>query len=431
LRQLPGPGRRLNWILVGRLSILGALSAIGIALLGSREVGLAYGLTAAVAIVTTILTRGGFAGRRPPLSTHALPVIDSLLLGVIVHFAGGMDGPFSIFFFIHALYAGNVLGARGGFYCALLDTLILATSGQLALMGLTAQSGGQLFEYFSHEAQTGLAYSYLGLRLFLHACLLISAGLISGFLSERLKSQSGRLLEALDALRTTNARSRDILESLPNGILVIAGSGEPLSANSAARSMLGLGEDWQGDLRKSDIYASISRLSTAGAIPQMVDFVGGQRIIACQAGTFEQGSSERPGMLFVLTDVTELRNLQSQLEEREKLAVIGRLSATMAHEIRNPLASISGAAQVIRSGCSSEAWEKMTGLIVGQARRASDIIEGYLELARGGSRQAAPEDVRLDLVVHEAVENARRGYAHAQPWCRAGRAASCSSSRTS
>jgi two-component system sensor histidine kinase PilS (NtrC family) len=409
LPLLTGTGRRLNWILVGRLSVLGVLASLGIVFLGVEKVGLALGLTAAAAVVTTALT-ASIAGRRSILPASLLPFFDSILLGVIVHYAGGVDGPFSIFFFIHALYAGNVLGVRGGFYCALLDTLILGVSGQLMIMHVGPVAGSQLLTFLTTSKSADLTYSYLGLRVFLHACLLITSGLVSGYLTEKMRSQTGRLREALDALKTSNARSREILESLSDGILVFDSDFNPIRANSAAREMLGLGADWESGIRSTQIYPVLKRTGMAGNFPDFMDIVSGSRIFECRVGRFEQDGRDIPGVILVLTDVTELRNLRSQLAEREKLAVIGRLSATMAHEIRNPLASISGAAQVIRSGCEEPVRERMSDLIVGQARRASDIIEGYLELARG-SRPEADEEVHLEHVVYEAAETARNTYA--------------------
>ena len=406
---LSGSGRRLNWILVGRLSILGVLAALGIGFLGVGTVGAAYGLTALAVVATTALTASPL-GRKPVLPAKLLPYIDSFLLGVIVHFAGGVDGPFSIFFFVHALYAGNVLGTRGGFYCALLDTLILAISGQLMIMHLGPSGGSALLAFLGSAPKIRLTYTYLGLRVLLHACLLITSALVSGYLTEGLRSQAGRLREAIDALRTSNARSRDILESLTDGILVFDSTGQPIGANRSAKEMLGLGEAWESQVRASPVYRLLGRMKTSGGGPEAHDLAIGEKVFECRAGRFEQGGQASPGVILILTDVTELRNLRSQLAEREKLAVIGRLSATMAHEIRNPLASISGAAQVIRSRCEAPVQERMTDLIVGQSRRASDIIEGYLELARG-TRMNGEDEVHLEQVVDEAIEIARGSFA--------------------
>ncbi|NLP04630.1 PAS domain-containing protein [Candidatus Fermentibacteria bacterium] len=405
--------RRLTWMLVGRLVILGGLSAFGIAVLGAARINLAYGMTGAGAVVSTTAFAAWYRAR--PVSRllpAAMIVFDSLLLGAIVHFAGGLDGPFAALFILHALYAGNVAGTRGGFYVALLDTFVLAASGFTAIVSGMPAGGTELLEFLGQGVPIELSTRYVFLRVLLHACLLIPAGLASGYFSETLGRESGRLKEALDALRTSTARSRDILRNLSDGILLIDGDGTPLSLNPSARRMLGLGSDWQEAVRSTEIYRILRNRNPAEGFPDRIDVVADDRIIECKLGEFEPGSPVESGaVLAVLTDVTELRTLRSRLEEREKLAVFGRLSATMAHEIRNPLASISGAAQVLRSGAFDRSrFDSLVDLIVVQSKRTSDIIEGYLELARGSTRDDTG-DLRLDLVLSEVIDSARRGFA--------------------
>jgi signal transduction histidine kinase len=174
--------------------------------------------------------------------------------------------------------------------------------------------------------------------------------------------------------------------------------------------MLDLGEGWEAEVRTTQVYRLLAGYQKAGVFPENIDLVSGDRILECRMGIFHDSYSARPGAMAVLTDVTEIRTLRSRLEEREKLAVVGRLSATMAHEIRNPLASISGAAQVIRTGTLDEAGTaRMVEMIIGQSRRASDIIEGYLEVARGG-RMREETELRLDRLISVVVEGAARSY---------------------
>lgn len=381
-------------------------------MLRSPAIDVAYG-SASVAIILLGLAFailiGRFPGRRFPW--WILMVGDSLVLGTVVHFAGGIDGPFAAVFILHSLLAGNTLGPRGGTYISLLDTLVLALSGFMTVNGIAPEGGSLLVKQLGLNTPTSLTVQYVMLRVALHGMLLLTVGLISGFLSELLRQQSGRLSDALEALRASRTGSRDILESLADGILVLDSDGVPLGANGTLHRMLGLGADWEAAVAKTQIYRLLRSMQDSGEIRGNIDLVVGDRVLECRMGTFRDASGEEPGVMAVLTDVTELRNLRSQLAEREKLAVVGRLSATMAHEIRNPLASISGAAQVIRSGGLSDLEvERMSGMIVSQSQRASDIIEGYLEIARGG-RQREDCDLRLDDLLREVVEGARRSYA--------------------
>ena len=405
-------GRRLTWIQVWRLAVLGSLCAFGIAVLGSSQVRAAYLVATAILLGNSILYSILYS-RKPEsrLPAWLLCGLDALVIGVIVHFAGGIDGPFAMVFLLHALLAGYLLGIRGGSWMAVLDTLILSSSGMLTLSGRGPADGSAVIARLGLDASADLSGQYIALRVFLHALLLLSAGLVSGYLTELLRRQSGRLQDALETLRANRAGSRDILENLADGILVLDSGSHPLGANGSLRRMLSLGEDWEPEVRQTQLYRLLAGYQKAGAFPDNIDLVTDDKILECRMGVFNDSYGEEPGAMAVLSDVTEIRNLQSKLEEREKLAVVGRLSATMAHEIRNPLASISGAAQVIRTGGLDEAGEaRMIEMIIDQSRRASDIIEGYLEVARSGKAREESE-IRLDMLIRGVVEGARNSYA--------------------
>ncbi len=405
-------GRRLTWIQVGRLAVLGSLCAFGMIVLGSEQVRSAY-LAAAVLVIGNGLLFALLAGKDSRLraASWLLCLVDSVIIGLIMHYAGGVDGPFAMVFLLHALTAGYLLGVGGGAWIAAADSLMLATSGILTLSGLSPVEGSEMISRLGLEASPELSSQYVALRVFLHALLLLSAGLVSGYLSELLRKQSGRLQDALEALRANRAGSRDILENMADGILVLDSEGAPLGVNGSLRGMLELGGDWETTVKGTQLYRFLSGYQKAGSFPDNIDLVVEDKILECRMGVFHDSYGEKPGAMAVLSDVTEIRNLRSRLEEREKLAVVGRLSATMAHEIRNPLASISGAAQVIRSGGLDERGSsRMVEMIIDQSRRASDIIEGYLEVARGGKAREETE-VRLDLLLSGVVEGARNSYA--------------------
>lgn len=407
-----GRVRRPTWLQVGRLAVLGSLCAFGIAVLGSEQVRSAYLVAAAILVGNSALF--SLASARMP--GHSLPAwilccLDAVVIGIVMHFAGGMDGPFAMVFLLHTLLAGYLLGVRGGAWMAVIDTLILSTSGMLSLAGMGPSDGSAMIARLGLEASADLSGQYIALRVFLHALLLLSIGIVSGYLAELLRKQSGRLQDVLEAVRANRAGSREILENLADGILVLDASGDPIGGNSSLRQMLSLGDPWEHAVRKTQLYRLLAGYQRAGTFPDNIDLVTDDKILECRMGVFHDSYSEKPGSMAVLSDVTEVRNLRSRLEEREKLAVVGRLSATMAHEIRNPLASISGAAQVIRSRDMDEQGEaRMVNMIIDQAKRASDIIEGYLEVARGG-RMREETELRLDMLLKGVVEGARNSYA--------------------
>ena len=398
------PGR-LIWLQVGRLAVLGSLSVLGMVYL--EPLRLIY-LAVACAVVVTAAAAWLFLRKRPRIlwPYWIISGLDSLLLGVLIHYAGGIDGPFVVFFYLHAAVAGLYLGLSGGLAMAVLDMIVLATSGVLTLSGAPPEYAGGMLAFLGRSGMLEISTNYILLRSFLDGLILASIGLVAGYLSEHLIQESGRLQQLIKALRETRARSREVLESLADGVLVVDNEGELVSVNRACREMLGLGEGG-ADLRETRVHKLLLDYLGGGLFPENIDLVLGERIVECRMGRFVDEDGENAGAIAVLTEVTELRDLRSRLEEREKLAIVGRLASTMAHEIRNPLASMSGAAQILSQGeLDLEKAGRMSSLIVNQARRISETIEGYLQMSRRNS-SASFEDLKLGAVLQKVLDEGR------------------------
>ncbi len=199
------------------------------------------------------------------------------------------------------------------------------------------------------------------------------------------------------------ARSRQILDSLHDGVVVVDHEGATVNVNPAAVELLGTDRP----MENSPLGRIVKDFQLNRDFPPEMDIVLGEKIIGCKFSQY----GEHGGAIVILTDTTDIRNYRAALEERDKLSLIGRLSATMAHEIRNPLASMSGAAQMLATGkLDREKAERMAGLVDKQARRVSELIEGYLSLSRS-SRDFPFSRVNVNLLIRENVESAMHGFA--------------------
>lgn len=111
-------------------------------------------------------------------------------------------------------------------------------------------------------------------------------------------------------------------------------------------------------------------------------------------------------LLIVFQDLTELRRMESELRRIDHLAGLGRTTAQLAHEVRNPLAALRGAAQLLSSDVAAESPPgRLIHLVMREADRLAALVESYLRLARPSKPTCAP--TRLDRVVRETVEMLR------------------------
>ncbi len=398
-------GRRRTWLQVGRLSVVGILTLSGIFVMEQPELNIIYIAIALIALgsflITAPITKRNPASRKP---YWFLLVIDSFLIGSIIYISGGVDGPFTPFLVIHVLTYGFYLGISGGLIAAVLNVLLTSVFSIIALNVPGPKTTlSPLLTTLIQSGQLKISTTYIFLRILINGLLLFGSGLASGIISQSIYTESGHLQRALRNFTELKTRSRHILNSLHDGVVVVDSNGELISINPAAIRFL----DTSHPMEESQLGEIVRSFLRNKDFPPGIDIVVEEKVIECRFNQY--GDTE--GAIIVLTDATELRNYQAALEERDKLALIGRLSATMAHEIRNPLASMSGAAQILASGkLDKDKADRMASLIEKQSRRVSELIEGYLSLSRSTSDFPFTV-IDVNEVVMDSVESAMHGFA--------------------
>ena len=392
---------------MGRLAVLGILSVAGAFLLHRDNLSTVFLSVGAAAVITTLATTPVMR-KHPNIRWpyYALCVFDALALGVITAVSRGAESPFIPFMVAHAFVYGFYLGIPGGLTAAAVTTSALGASVAFSLLGpATAKSVmvGTLLE----AGHLKLSANFLVAQVALIAGLFFASGAAGGVLGRMFYSEKGMLQRVIDNLAEVRARSRKVLENLSDGVVVVNAQGSLVQANPAATRMLGLSERQGFTLRGTVIESAITQFLAERHPPESMEMVVDESIIHCRFSPSDQGD----GLIVVMSDITEAANLRAALEERKRLAIVGRLSATLAHEIRNPLASISGAAEMLASGKLPEGKsQRMTSIIVNQSKRVSELIDGYLSLARD-SNDFPQNPIELGSFTADAVESAIHGYA--------------------
>ena len=134
---------------------------------------------------------------------------------------------------------------------------------------------------------------------------------------------------------------------------------------------------------------------------------GGPRDLGVSVSPLATAEPGRRGYLLVFQDLTEIRRRDREVRLREKLAAVGEMAAHLAHEIRNPLGSISGSAQVLMSeGNMSSEQERLLAIITRETKRLSDTLNQFLYQARPALTRSP---VDLGRLIAEAVTLLRNG----------------------
>jgi signal transduction histidine kinase len=289
--------------------------------------------------------------------------------------------------FLYAMFAADVLGASvlsawtGGpssllvflyFPVIAAGAYLLGQTGANVVAGLSAVGliGVALLSPGSADDPL-LAYWESGSRVL----SLILVGVLSGQLAESLAA-AGRQLQV------QKVASETVLERVRAGVLTVDLTDHVVEVNPSGRLLLG---DIEGR-RLTDVFR--------GAMHHRAweEVLGERRLVCSQAVLPDQGR------VVVVEDVTELWAMRERAQRDERLVSVGQLAAGLAHEIRNPLASLSAVLQMLQEDHPSRQLE----LALGEAERLNRLVEDFLSASRRPSLSQVPLD--LDDLVRDAVD---------------------------
>ncbi|MEL6349659.1 MAG: ATP-binding protein, partial [Myxococcota bacterium] len=192
------------------------------------------------------------------------------------------------------------------------------------------------------------------------------------------------LLSQIQRTQSIQREHSELLERLPVAILSTE-DGQIVEANPQVYKLF-------GELESKAVEDLLGALPEAERWEKRLEIQGEQRWISAFRGPLEGG-----GEVFILEDITRLREMEAQIEREERLAAVGRLAASLAHEIRNPLTSLSGSVQLLQEGKDNP----LLRIILREVNRLNELVEDFLQSAR--PLTLTFELVELDQMVQEVV----------------------------
>jgi two-component system sensor histidine kinase PilS (NtrC family) len=273
-------------------------------------------------------------------------------------------------------------------------TLLGFTSGVLPAFGLS----GREAEVDPVQLAYVLAFSSLQI---------LGATLVVVLIRRSMQSLRRTLTESEAAVGDLSALYRRVVDSLFSGLITTDLEGRITSANPAAEVILKrtlppgipLSEVLPADLGIEAGQARERRFECTLRIPD-----GSSRIIGGNVAPLRGAERGRTGFLLLFQDLTEIKELEERTRLSERLAAVGELSAGLAHELRNPLASILGSVQILRQQGQSQAMlDRVLGILGRESERVSAILTDFLDYAR--PRPLKPRSLWLPDLVRELKES--------------------------
>lgn len=324
-------------------------------------------------------------------------VWDLLFATVLLLMTGGIGSPFSFLYLLSIINSSVLLSRRQAIYtaslCGILYGAILDLQyyGMLTPLGLTR---GQALQFGD---------TYIFYNIFLNLFAFFSAALLTGWLAEQASRSESALkhkeidFEELERLNGT------IVASLSSGLLTVTEDDRIRVFNHFAEQMTGLSQQEVYDRPLSEVIPELSRarvLTTGGRSEVEASLQGERRTVGLSTSPLFDKDGARIGTIVNFQDLTMFKRMEAELKRSDRLAAVGKLSAAIAHEIRNPLASISGAVQLISQGEEiAEGDRQLLDIVLRETDRLNGLLRDFLAYAR--PRQPMKFRVHLSSLVHD------------------------------
>jgi len=321
--------------------------------------------------------------------------LDVVLITWGINVSGGLDSYFSTLYFLEIVMAGVLLPSRrAGLATALGSSALHGIHLNLAMFGY-APSEGMSFPDDAGSLQGILAMTAFGF---------CAVGYLTDLLAAKWQASSLALRESTGRVAFLQALTSHIIDSLGAGLITTDLDGRIYLFNPAAARFSGRSaeEAVGNDIR--DVFPDLPADPKAGHLELVLDRPGVPSVCLHFSVTeLAMGARTPTGRVWVFDDVTELREMEQELRRQERMAVIGSMSAGMAHEIRNPLASITGSFDLLRADLElGPEEEQLARIIARETDRLNQIINDFLAFARPAPPERRP--VYVECLLSDTVK---------------------------
>jgi two-component system sensor histidine kinase PilS (NtrC family) len=319
-------------------------------------------------------------------------VCDLLMVTALVYLTGTQDSYF-IWLYPTAIIVASILFSREAtFIVAGLSFVLLGGLAELIYYNLLPRM--QIAVPSSRQLQTWI---------FSNLFYFMAVAYLSSLLSQSLRRQGDELEAKRGELQDLQAFNEDIIHSMRSGLLTTDLNGRILLLNRPGEDITGYRFRAVRGMMLQDVWPIFwlpGGATAEGKLPQRreVDFLtsdGQQRFIGISVAPLRTGEGRTTGgYVFNFQDLTDLKRLEQEVATKERMAALGRLSAAIAHEIRQPLTAMAGAVKELgRLVPLQEDEQHLVGIVSRESERLNKIITEYLNYSREKTYEFSDEDV--------------------------------------
>jgi len=334
---------------------------------------------------------------------------DVVLVTILIYITGGAESIFSFVYLFSIISASMILYRTGGLMVASMSTILFGVLLNLEYYGVLIPLGKKGVEYTAPDAHYFLYLWGMNMAAFYLVAIL------SSNISQRLKETETELERKKLYYSELEALYRDIVENVESGLISVDREGHIVFLNKAGEDILGYSLDELYREPVSKIFPWVDPVGEGfsnGVDLKRKGQLRGEAIFKRKDGKdIFLGFSISPsrgigGKIMVFQDITKVKEMEEQVMRSEKMAAIGELAAGIAHEIRNPIASISGSTEILQEELGgSNHYKPLMDIILREADRLNRLVTDFLQFSKPAQPQK--EVFPLRNLIDEALLSLR------------------------
>lgn len=391
--------RRLLWLAVFRVAAVTVLvgTTAVITFKGGEPLGGQSTISlSTLAVGTNLLQIGVVLLLRMRRHLHTLALVqiagDVVFAASLVYLTGGADSLFTFLYLLAIVNGGVLLAQQGAWFAA--GTAFVGHVGLVLLLqfGVLPPAHGITL--------TRLGWADLYQAIFTHGAAFGLTAVVASYVARQLERADARAEVAEGSFKQLSALHDAIVRSISSGIITTDESERVTFINRAGEEILGTHADSLRSLSLDSIFPVVgAALSRSPSVGQRLECGwtrpdGTRLILGFTINPLVDGEGRRLGTSAVFQDLTPFRELEARAARSERLATVGELSAGLAHELRNPLASMSGSIELLAAtGSHSAEDQKLFDIVLREADRLNGLVTDFL----GFARPAAPQKTSVSL----------------------------------
>lgn len=359
-----------------------------------------YSVVSAIGVLTILYALSLAWVANLKFFTFIQVTVDVFLVTVIVFVTGGIESYLPMLYTLAVIGGAILLGMRGGFYAASLASMAFGAVILLDFYELLPE----WYKVLWSPAQP--SWGNVATTYTTNVIAYFTVAYLSGYLAESTARVERELVEKEIDYERLEALNRRIVENITSGIMTLDEQGRITSFNNAAVAATGLELRAVYYRHVSEVFPGL--LSGEDGAPIVSGrtektFCLGDGVERYLGFNISPGPGDEVSKIIIFQDLTKLKALEEQLRRADRLKALGELSAAIAHEIRNPLASISGSIQVLREELDLTSDDAhLMEIVLRETERLNSLITDFLLFAR--PVHCRKEEVDICEVVGETID---------------------------